>query len=103
MSRHYAKRADANQPALVEFLRHLGATFQHTHQIAGALDGIVGIAGIDQRVEIKDPEQPPSARKLTKKEQTTFNDWRGRKPVIIETDDDCLELIKTLRAEALWA
>lgn len=101
MSRHYAKKADANQPDLVKFLRQLGATFQHTHQIAGALDGIVGCFGIDQRVEIKDPEQPKSARKLTDKEQDTFNDWRGRKPVIIETEDDCLELIKTLRAEAL--
>lgn len=45
--------------------------------------------------------QPKSARKLTKLEQNTFNDWRGRKPVIIETEDDCLELVKTLRAEAV--
>lgn len=101
MSRHYSKKADRNQPDLVKYLRGLGATFQHTHQIAGALDGIVGYAGIDQRVEIKDPEKSGSARKLTDKEKTTFNEWKGRPPIIIETEKDCLELINRMEMEAI--
>lgn len=96
MSRHYAKKADANQPEIVKILRAMGASFQHTHQIAGALDGVVGYKGIDQRVEIKDPSQPPSARRLTVKEEETFDDWKGRKPVIIETEEDCVKLLKEL-------
>lgn len=99
--RHYSKKADNNQPDLVRYLRSLGATFQHTHQVAGALDGIVGYAGIDQRVEIKDPSKAPSARKLTEKEQETFDEWKGRKPIILETYQDCLELINRMEMEAI--
>jgi len=96
MSRHYTKKADGNQPEIVKILRGLGASFQHTHQIAGALDGIVGYKGLDQRIEIKDPSQPPSKRQLTKKEKETFDDWRGRPPAIIETEEDCINLIKEM-------
>ena len=96
MSRHHAKRTDSNQPELVKFLRKCGASFQHTHQIAGALDGIVGYCGIDQRVEIKDPTKPKSDQKLTEAEQKTFDNWKGRPPVVLRTTDDCLDLLKVL-------
>lgn len=100
MGRHYAKKADSNQPDLVKYLRGRGATFQHTHQIAGALDGIVGFAGIDQRVEIKDPTKPKRDRQLTDKEATTFREWKGRPPVVIETSHDCEQLLSQLSQEA---
>jgi len=90
-------RIDANQPALVKFIRKMGASFQHTHQISGALDGIIGYKGVDVRVEIKDPEQPPSRRKLTSPEIVTICAWKGRPPEIIETEDDVMALLKTLR------
>ena len=88
-----AARIDRNQPEIVKAIRQLGATFQHTHQIPGALDGIIGYRGVDQRVEIKDPDQPKSARKLTPKEQQTFDEWHGREPVIIETYDDVIAIL----------
>jgi hypothetical protein len=91
-----AKRADANQAALVKFIRVLGASFQHTFQIPGALDGIIGYRGVDVRVEIKDPDQPPSRRALTDAEKKTIDEWRGRKPVIIETEADVVALLKEL-------
>lgn len=97
-SRAIAK-ADGNQPELVKFIRGLGASFQHTHTIPGALDGIIGYRGIDIRVEIKDPSRPPSARRLTIEEQKTFDEWRGRKPVVIETEEDVLNLLKVLKME----
>ena len=92
------RRIDANQPALVKLIRSLGASFQHTHSIPGALDGIIGY-GIDQRVEIKDPSQPRSKRRLTPAEQHVFDYWQGRRPVVIETEQDVFDLLKKMRAE----
>lgn len=100
MSRHYMKKADTNQPELVKFLRQMGASFQHTHQIAGALDGIVGHCGIDCRVEIKDPNASKQRRELTPAEKRTIEGWCGRKPVILFTKDDCIDLLFSMREEA---
>jgi hypothetical protein len=90
------RRADGNQPDIVKCIRELGASFQHTHTIPGALDGIIGFAGVDQRVEIKDPEQAPSRRTLTVEERDTFDNWRGRQPVVIETVGDVLAVLKVM-------
>lgn len=96
-----AARIDANQPGIVALIRKLGGSFQHTHQIPGALDGIVGYAGIDQRIEIKDGSKPPGTRKLTPMEEETFREWKGRTPVVIETEQDAIDLITRLRNEGL--
>jgi len=101
MGRRYAARIDRNQPELVEYIRALGASFQHTHQIPGCLDGIVGYLGIDQRVEIKDSEQPMSAQKLTKAETETFATWKGRAPIVITTKTECRKLLKEMYSEAV--
>lgn len=90
------RRADGNQPKLVSFIRACGASWQHTHTVGGALDGIIGYAGVDQRVEIKDPDQPASKRKLTPAEQETFDTWKGRRPVVIETEDDILAVLSDM-------
>ena len=95
------RKVDANQPELVKFIRSMGASFQHTHSIPGALDGIIGYRGVDQRVEFKDPSQIPSKRKLTEGERDTFDEWRGRKPVVIETEADVTELLFTMTKEAM--
>ena len=95
------RRVDANQAELVKFIRSMGASFQHTHSIPGALDGIIGYRGIDQRVEIKDPDQPPNKRELTEGERETFEEWRGRKPVVIETSEDVTELLFLMTKEAM--
>lgn len=96
-----AARVDGNQPELVEYLRKLGATFQHTHTVPGALDGIVGFRDIDQRVEIKDPTKNKSGQKLTKMEIETFSTWKGRPPIVIFTKEDCKLLLKKLHAERM--
>ena len=92
-------KADANQAKLVMFMRQLGIGWQSTHSIPGALDGIMGYRGIDQRAEIKDPEQPPSKRKLTEAEQKVFDEWPGRKPIIIETEKDILDWVYKINQE----
>ena len=95
-----AARGDTNQPEIVKAIRGMGATYQHTHQIPGALDGIIGYRGVDQRVEIKNPEKPPSARKLTELEEKEFDEWHGRKPVVIETTDDVLRVLAEMASSA---
>ncbi len=94
------RRVDSNQAELVKFIRSIGASFQHTHSIPGALDGIIGYFGIDVRVEIKDPDKSPSSRKLTPAEIETIENWRGRAPAVIETEDDVLRLLKAMKSEA---
>ena len=91
-------RVDRNQADLVLFIRQHGASFQHTHSIPGALDGIIGYRGIDVRVEFKDPEQPPSRRRLTAAEHESIDKWKGRRPVIIETEGDVVVLLAKLEA-----
>ncbi len=92
-------RIDANQPAIVAAVRKLGGSFQHTYQIPGALDGIIGYRGVDVRVEIKDPEKPKSERRLTRAEQDVFDLWKGRRPEVIETVDDIRALFKKIDDE----
>ena len=97
------KRVDANQQELVKVMRRLGCTWRSTHEIPGALDGIIGVAGIDQRIEIKDGSKVPSARKLTTAEAEEIDMWRGRKPVIIESVEQLVELVNKLRKEGVNA
>jgi hypothetical protein len=92
-------RKDANQPELVRIIRQCGASYQHTHSIPGALDGIIGYCGIDQRVEIKDPAKPASHRRLTDSEHDVIASWRGRKPVVIETVEDIINLLGQMESE----
>lgn len=64
------------------------------------MDGVLGVSGIDQRVEIKDGEKILSRRRLTKDEEDTFQEWRGRPPVIVETVEDAIILVNQLRKES---
>jgi hypothetical protein len=92
-------RRDGNEKQLVALARKLGATWCSTASTPGELDGIIGCAGIDVRVEIKDGSRPPSERALTPQEINTIESWAGRKPVVIESEDDLIELLNTLRRE----
>jgi len=94
-----AKR-DANHNEIVGVFEDMGATWLETSQLPGELDGVVGVAGIDQRVEIKDGDKSASRRALTIAEQDTFEEWRGRTPVVVETVQDAVNLINQLRREA---
>ena len=91
---------DANHGDIVRLFESLGASWMETYQLPNELDGILGCAGICQRVEIKNPEQPASKRALTDGEVDTIDGWKGRRPVVIETEQEAIDLIKTLRKEA---
>ncbi len=88
-------KKDANHTELVKYIRKQGATWQHTHSIPGALDGILGYRGIDQRVEIKNPKA--NNIRITDAEQKTFNEWKGRKPVVIVSELSVDNLLQNMR------
>lgn len=94
-------RRDVNHNLIVRIFESLGAGWLETSAVAGALDGIVGCCGIDQRVEIKDGDKPASERTLTTPESEVFDTWPGRRPVVVETAEDAIELIYTLRRESI--
>lgn len=101
--RNIRKRAkrDANHNEIVRILESLGATFLDTSGIGGALDGTVGYAGIDQRIEIKNPNVDSTHRKLTADEEREFSEWKGRPPVVVETQDDAVELLNRMRKDSV--
>lgn len=93
MSR-FARRVDANQTAIVAAFRAAGASVLHLHTVGGgAPDLLVGIAGVDVQVEVKDGAKPPSARKLTELEDKHHRTWRGRPVEVVESATDALELV----------
>lgn len=90
-------RRDANHSEIVRVFESLGATVFDVSGVAGALDLVIGVSGIDQRVEIKDGAKTLSEKKLTKAEVEVFQEWRGRKPVVVESVEDAINLINQLR------
>ena len=92
-----AARADRNQPAITRLFRQLGATVQHLHTVGqGCPDLLIGYQGLNGLVEIKDPEQPPSKRKLTGDEEKWHKHWNGQVE-IIETQEDVVIFLSRLR------
>jgi hypothetical protein len=74
-----AKRIDGNQNEIVKELRKLGCSVAVTSQLGnGFPDLIIGVAGENHLVELKDGDKPPSQRNLTKLEHQFKDTWRGK-------------------------
>ena len=83
-----AKRADRNQPQIVKDLRKAGFSVQMLHEVGkGCPDILVGYWGMNWLFEIKDPEQPPSKRKLTSDEREFFKQWEGQAEIIHSAEE----------------
>lgn len=83
-----AKKIDVNQPALVKQLRQCGFSVAVTSQLGdGYPDIVVGKHGKNLLVEIKDPSQPPSKRKLTPDEEKFHSNWQGKVIVAMDVQD----------------
>ena len=75
-SKIMSKRVDANQKKIVDELRKFGFLVQHLHEVGkGCRDILVGYKGTNFLFEIKDPDKPPSKRRLTKDEETWHYTW----------------------------
>jgi Holliday junction resolvase len=93
----YSKRnakKDGNQTRLVNQLRACGISVAITHRLGdGFPDIVAGWQGKNYLLEIKDPAQVPSKRKLSKDEEIFRDAWKGQYD-IVETLDDVLQIIK---------
>jgi hypothetical protein len=88
-----AKRVDANQKAIVDTFRAIGATVQILSMVGkGCPDIIVGFKGVNYLIEIKDGSKPKSAQKLTEHEQKFFDSWKGQ-VCLITSNDDAIALL----------
>lgn len=89
MSR-WARRADGNQPEIVEALRSIGCSVCPLHTVGGGVpDLLVDLRGRTVLIEIKDPKKPKSDRQLTVAQLKFHNEWTG--PIyIVETIEQAI-------------
>jgi hypothetical protein len=83
-----AKRIDDNQREIVSTFRKIGASVQILSDVGrGCPDIIVGMFGKNFLVEIKNGKKPPSAQRLTEKEQSFFDTWKGHVCIVRSVED----------------
>ena len=89
-----AARTDANQPLIVRALRDAGATVQILAGIGqGCPDLLVGLAGVNLLMEIKDPMRKPSEQALTDDEVEFHAAWKGQ-VAVVKTVREALTLLE---------
>lgn len=94
------KKTDRNHSSIVRDLRSVGASVQSLASIGkGCPDILVGFRGRNFIFEIKDPEQPPSKRSLTRYEAGWHEGWKGQVGTV-ETFSQILEIISPKQQKA---
>ncbi len=90
-----AARVDSNQAEIVAQLRDVpGVTVFPTHALGGGFpDIVVGYREANYLFEIKDPDKPPSKRRLTEKEQEFHRNWKGQVHVVLDIYE-CLDVMR---------
>lgn len=78
--RQAAKR-DANENQIVKALAAAGCSVTQLSG-PGVTDLVVGRAGVNYLLEVKDPAQPPCKQALTPLQEIWHRDWRGQKAVV---------------------
>lgn len=93
----YAKNRDTNHVLVVNALRAMGCTVEAIQGSTGTPDLLVGCFGVDQLVEVK-PLVGETRRRNPRPSQVEWHArWRGRKPVVLRTVDDCVALVSEMR------
>lgn len=92
-----AAKVDSNQPEIVEYLRSLGCSVWHTHQLGkGFPDIAVGFGGVTMLAELKDGSKPISAQKLTPDEEKFRITWKGC-VYLIRSEEDAKNMVNTMK------
>ena len=73
----YNAKVDSNQREITLKLRKLGVSVKPVHQVKGFVDLALGYKGLNYLIELKDPNKPPSQKKLTDDEQKFQDGWLG--------------------------
>ncbi len=93
--RKYGK-TDSNQRQIVSALRQAGCSVQSLASVgSGCADLLIGKAGQNYLLEVKDSAKPPSARRLTPDEHKWHSNWRGQ-VCTVTTIDEALEAIDAI-------
>ena len=90
-----ARRRDANEPEIIAALEAVGVSVQALNA-KGVPDLLLGVAGGNILLEVKDGDKPPSARKLTPDQVAWHEGWRGQVQVANSTDE-ALSLVQDIR------
>jgi len=86
-------RKDENQNPIVAALNDLYVSVVDLSAVGcGLTDLLIGHRGVNYLIEIKNPNQPKSKRKLTKDQVEFHATWRGQKAVV-ESVDEILQII----------
>ena len=97
MSARYGRRIDDNQRAITNALRSFGCTVEPVQGATGVPDLLVGCFGITELVEVKPLTNVKARGQLRESQQEWHDRWRGRKPVVVRTLDDCQALVSRMR------
>ncbi len=91
-----AAKIDSNQKEIVKVMRQMGASVLHLHGVGkGCPDALVGRAGKNLLVEIKDGSLAPSKQRLTPDEQRFHDTWAGQVAVITSVKE-AVDLVLSL-------
>ena len=96
----YAKKQDANAKHLIEVFQAQGCTVEAVTGSKGTPDLLVGGWGITELVEVKPAVGLKARSQLRVSQELWWSRWRGRKPVLVRTVADCLDLVARMRAAA---
>lgn len=84
----YRRRADGNHTHIADAFRVMGCEVTDTHAVGnGFPDMVIERSQQVRFVEVKDPAQVPSKRRLTQAEER-FRAWLGDRYVVVETTMD---------------
>ncbi len=89
-----AARRDANHKDVGDYLRALGWSVLDLADMGdGCPDYAVSMPQFAALVEVKDGAKPPSARKLTEKEQKVKDGWQGPYVIALSGEDAAAQLV----------
>lgn len=92
-----AAKVDANQAEIVAALEAAGCSVQSLAPVGnGCPDLLVGCAGKNLLLEVKDPAQPPHKRRLNSHQKPWHAEWRGVAH-LVETVDQALCIVAHAR------
>ena len=95
-----ARRVDANHAGIAALLAQLGCSVQDLSGVGeGCPDLLVGVAGQNILIEIKDGDKPMSRRGFTPAQKLWHASWRGRAHRV-ESAEQALDLVAYYRGRA---
>lgn len=90
-----APKVDANHSAIRDVLRKAGASVQSLAECGfGCPDLLVGYRGRNLLMEVKDPANSPSQRKLNDKQRFWHAAWTGQ-VCVVETSEEALFVLRS--------